>query len=396
MKQSKAIVGPVRVLRIIARLNIGGPAIHVALLTSGLNDSQFSSKLVAGHVGFAEGDMSYVAAEYGVEPVYVNGLGRELSIFSDMWAFISLVRLMLIERPHIVHTHTAKAGLLGRLAAYLCGVPIIVHTFHGHVFRGYFGSSKTRLFLWLERLAARFSTLIVTVSDLLRDELVRFGIAAPDKIAVVPLGLALDKLAAMKRNTGTFRLELGYDSTVRLIGIVGRLVPIKNHRLFLNAAHLLLVEEPNARFVIVGDGEERDALQEVAESLGILDYVRFVGWRQDLEAIYSDLDILVLTSINEGTPVSLIEAMAAGVPIVATSVGGVPDLLDKGTLGHLVEPGNARQLADAMMDVLRENIEVRTTMARQRSLEQHDAQRLIRDTRELYLKLLHDNGLVVS
>lgn len=379
---------PVRVMRIIARLNVGGPAVHVALLTAGLNDSAFESRLVTGVLGEGEGDMSYLARELGVEPVVIPSLQREISPAGDVRALRALIRLMHEFRPHVVHTHTAKAGFVGRLAARLAGVPVVVHTFHGHVFHGYFGPRKTRVFIALERLAARGSDVILTVSDRLRDELIGYGIAPAEKIRVLPLGLPLAPLADVEAERGRLRAELGCSTAERLVGIIGRLVPIKNHELFLDAAARVHAEMPEARFVIVGDGERRAALETLVREQGLGDSTYFTGWRSDLPAIYADLNAVVISSHNEGTPVSLIEAMAAGVPVVSTEVGGVADVLSGGAYGRLVPPGDAEALAGGILAALREGPGERTERARRHALEQYDAARLVRDVRALYAALL--------
>jgi glycosyltransferase involved in cell wall biosynthesis len=386
---------PIRVMRIIARLNIGGPAVHVALVTAGLNDRQFTSTLVTGTIGPAEGDMSYLAREMGIEPVVIPGLGREISPLDDLRALAALARLMRRERPHIVHTHTAKAGLVGRLAAFLTGAPVIVHTFHGHVFRGYFGPLKTRLFIWLERFAALLSDAIVTISEGLREDLIALRIAPPQRIHVVPLGLPLDQFADLDALRGILRRELGYSTEERLVGIIGRLVPIKNHELFLAAAQRVAAVEPHTRFLIVGDGERRAELEKLAAEMVPGDAVRFTGWRSDLPILYADLDAVVISSHNEGTPVSLIEAMAAGVPVVSTAVGGVPDLLEGGALGALVPPDDADALAAGIRAALAEGRGERTARAQQRAFERYGAARLIADLRSLYSDLLAQKGITV-
>lgn len=379
---------PIRVMRIIARLNIGGPAVHVAVLTAGLNDDAYQSRLVAGSIGPGEGDMSYIAREMGIEPVIVPSMRRALNPLNDLWTLGALMRLMREWRPQVVHTHTAKAGFVGRLAARLTGVPLIVHTFHGHVFHGYFGPIRTRTFIRLERASARLSDVILTISDRLRDELIDYQIAPPERIRVLPLGLPLDNLRELGAFRGALRDELGFSTAHHLIGIIGRLVPIKNHELFLTAAARVIRVDPQARFVIVGDGERRAALEALAESMGLAEVVRFAGWRSDLRPVYADLDAVVISSDNEGTPVSIIEAMAAGVPVVSTAVGGVPDLLSEGELGRLVHPGDPGGLAAAILEALQEGRGDRTARAQAHARAHYGAERLVRDVRDLYDELL--------
>ena len=339
---------PIRVMRIIARLNIGGPAIHVVLLTDKLSPPEFETILVCGHIGPHEGDMAYLAEQRHIHPVYITQLGRELSPIRDLATLFKLWRLMRQLRPDVVHTHTAKAGFVGRVAAWLAGVPVRVHTFHGHVLLGYFGPAKTRLFLWLERLTARLTDRLITISPGLKDELAgTYHVAPVEKFVVVPLGL---ELSPTPRHQGTFRAQFDISPDAPLIGIVGRLVPIKNHELFLAMADCVRQQHPDAQFVVVGDGERRVALERQAEALGLRASVIFTGFLRDLRPVYSDLDVLVITSRNEGTPVSLIEALAAGVPVVSTAVGGVPDVLHGGEYGRLVPPDDPVSLAAAVCD----------------------------------------------
>jgi glycosyltransferase involved in cell wall biosynthesis len=384
---------PVRVMRIIARLNVGGPAIHVSLLTVGLQDAAYQSTLVTGVVGPDEGDMAYLARDLGIQPVVIPTMQREIAPLADLKTLAALVRLMRRMRPHIVHTHTAKAGFVGRLAAVLCRVPVVVHTFHGHVFQGYFGKTKTRAFIWLERLAARGSDVILTISQRLKDDLVAYRIAPAEKIRVVPLGLKLLRLTNLEALRGSFCREGGFSTETPLVGIIGRLVPIKNHELFLAAANRVSQVRPEVRFAIVGDGERRAALEALVEQLGLADRVWFAGWRDDLPRIYADLDALVISSNNEGTPVSIIEAMAARVPVVATEVGGVPDLLRDGQLGTLVPPEDAGALAEAILETLDNALQPRLAEAQEWALARYEADRLIADVRQLYGDLLRQKGV---
>lgn len=392
----RTLSGPIRVMRIIARLNIGGPAIHVSLVTARLQDAVFSSTLVTGQVGQAEGDMAYLARDLGVEPVVIPELGREISPLDDLKVLVTLICLMRRMRPHVVHTHTAKAGFLGRLAAYLSGVPVIVHTYHGHVFHGYFGPLETRVFVMLEQLAAGLSDAVLTISDILKCDLLAFHIAPQEKIRIVPLGLDLLSLTMLDGLRGVLQAELGYPLHTPLVAIVGRLVPIKNHDLFLAAAQQVALVMPEVRFVIVGDGDRRTELEALTRQLGLAHIVHFIGWRRDLPVIYADTSVLVLTSHNEGTPVSMLEAMAAGVPVVATAVGGVPDVLKGGRLGTLVSPGSVDAVAEAILAVLRTGEHPHVAEAREWVLKQYDAARLIADLRQLYIGLLAQKGYAIE
>lgn len=340
-----------KVMRIIARLNVGGPAIHTVLLTDLLDTGRYHTRLVTGIEAPTEGSMRYLAVERGIEPLIIPEMSREISWRDDLVALFKLIGLMRREKPDIVHTHTAKAGFLGRTAALLA-LPgrrkKLYHTFHGHVFHSYFSPRKTRAFIRIERFLARFSHRIIAVSERTRQELIEFGIASPDKIIVVPLGFDLEPFIECERHRGEMRKELGVSDDTVLIGIVARLVPVKNIPLFLRAASCVTQRHENVRFVIVGDGECREELEAQAKALEIESWVHFMGFRRDLARIYADLDIVALTSHNEGLPVSLIEAMASGCVTVSTSVGGVPDLIEDGLTGYLVPPDDPSAFSAAL------------------------------------------------
>lgn len=324
-----------KVVRIIARLNVGGPALHTILLTEGLNARGMTSLLVSGVVSPGEGDMGPYAAERGVSPVVIPALQRDPKPLDDLRAFGKICRIVFATRPDIIHTHTAKAGALGRLAglvynlcARLRGRPraIICHTFHGHLFHGYFAGWKAMLLILGERVLARVTDRVITVSEQMKHDLTRvYRICPPEKCVVVPVGLDFRWTRELSATRGLLKREARVPPDCLAVGIVGRLTAIKNHELFLRAARDCRMA--SVRFLIIGDGERRATLNELAIRLGLNGRVIFTGWQRDLARVYSDLDIVCLTSLNEGTPVALIEAMAAGVPVVATKVGGVSDLM---------------------------------------------------------------------
>jgi glycosyltransferase involved in cell wall biosynthesis len=380
----------IRVVRIFSRLNIGGPSIHVVLLAAGLDRRLFQSTLVVGSVGAGEGDMHYFAEQYGVTPVEIPSLGRDPSPLKDLKALFALVRLLKRVKPHVVHTHTSKAGFCGRIAARLAGVPIVVHTFHGHVFDGYFHPFMSRLLVLTERLLARGTTAIIAVSEQVRRELAARGVAPLSRIRVVELGLALEPFLGVMRPSNVLRAELGVGENVPLVGVVGRLVRIKDHQTFLEAASLVSREQPDARFVIVGDGELAAELKLRAQREDLQGRVHFLGWRRQLAPVYGDLDVVVVSSRNEGTPVSILEGAAAGCPVVATRVGGVPDLIEQGVEGLLVSPRQPRALADAVVRILQEP-ELGRRMAgraREQVRKRFSADRLVTDIENLYLELI--------
>ena len=325
---------------------MGGPARHVVWLTDGLRARDYETMLVTGVVPPGEDDMSYFAQSAGVIPHSIPQMSREISL-RDAWASWKLFRLMLRERPDLVHTHTAKAGTVGRVAgllyrwltpAALIGKPRacrFVHTYHGHVFHSYYGPAKTELFLAIERTLARLVTdRIVVVSEQQRREINEdFRVGKPEQYTVVPLGLDLSLFSDWQAKRRRLREELSASPDELLVGIVGRLTEIKNHTMFLRVAARVkelnrsAADQPRLRFVIIGDGHLRRTLEDQTRELGLADHLVFLGTREDPEFFYPALDVVALTSYNEGTPLTLIEAMANQRPVVATDVGGVVDLL---------------------------------------------------------------------
>jgi glycosyltransferase involved in cell wall biosynthesis len=377
----------VRVLQIITRLNVSGPSMHVTLLAEKLGAPDFESTLVCGTLEPGEGDMAYFAEGHNVTPVVIPELGRALSPIRDIKTFWKVYKLIEQMKPDVVHTHTAKAGFIGRMAARMAGTPVIIHTFHGHIFEGFFSWPVNQVFILLERLAARSSDTIITLTDGLRRELAEeYHVARKGRMTVLPLGMDLDVFAKTPRKNGIFRAAWEIPADAPLIGIVGRLAPVKNHALFLQAAAQVKASLPAARFVIVGDGETRSQLDAQVEALGLKDSVTFTGWQRDLAPLYGDLDALVISSLNEGTPGSVIEALAACCPVVATAVGGLPDVLDHGVLGKLTPPGNADALAAAILDTILnppDGVEPQRLM-----LDRYGIDRLVQDLKSLYRGLL--------
>ena len=335
-----------KVVRIIARLNVGGPARHVVWLTAGLNGAGCESVLVAGVVPPGEDDMSYFAAQHKVEPVIIPQMSREISL-KDVVTIWKMYRLLVRERPEIVHTHTAKAGTVGRLGGLLyrwltpsalIGRPRrcrFVHTYHGHIFHSYYGRLKTRVFLLIEKTLALLATdrIVVISPQQFREIHEEFGVGRARQFKVIPLGLDTSVFSGWQQRRHLLRAELGVNERDVVVGIIGRLTEVKNHALFLRAAARFKETaraRENARrvsFVVIGDGQLRETLEAQARSLNLGDDLRFLGTRSDPENFYPALDIVALTSLNEGTPLTLIEAMANARPIIATKVGGVVDLL---------------------------------------------------------------------
>jgi glycosyltransferase involved in cell wall biosynthesis len=389
---------PIHILRAITRLNIGGPAIHAILLTTALDDGAlFKSTLVAGTTAPHEGDMLDLARARSVQPVLLPALSREISPLDDLISLARMVHLVRQVRPDVVHTHMAKAGTVGRLAAHICGVPLIVHTYHGHVFHGYFGPTKTRVFLTIERVLGLVTDRVIVVGDGQRAEIASYGVAPLSKLEPIRLGLELGPFLNAESARGRLRDELAIASDTPVIGIVARLVPIKAHDVFFQAAVQVLQVLPAARFIVVGDGERRGELEAMVDRLDIRPSVTFVGWRRDMLAVYADLDVVALTSLNEGSPVALIEALASARPVVATAVGGVPEVVIDGTTGLTVPPSNPGTLAQAMLTLLGDRaMGARLGVAGRRHVyPRYDSSRLVEDVKDLYLRELGSRGRVL-
>ena len=412
-----------KILRIIARLNVGGPARHVVWLTDGLRANGYDTLLVTGVVPPGEDDMTYFAQSAGVTPHVIPQMSREISL-RDALASWKVFRLMLRERPGLVHTHTAKAGTVGRVAgllyrwltpATLVGKPRacrFVHTYHGHVFHSYYGPAKTKLFLTIERALARLVTdRIIVLSEQQRREINQdFRVGQPEQFAVIPLGLDLSLFSDWQAKRSRLREELGASDDELLIGIVGRLTEIKNHAMFLlAAARAKELSNSSAqrrmRFVIIGDGSLRGTLEEQARELGLADDVSFLGTREDPEFFYPGLDVVALTSHNEGTPLTLIEAMANERPVVATAVGGVVDLLgaklvagDDYTVcerGISVESGDVEGFAQGLNRLVQDESLRKELGRRGREFvhQNYSKERLINDISNLYQQLLHGKAV---
>jgi glycosyltransferase involved in cell wall biosynthesis len=338
--------------------------------------------------------MSYLAKKEGVTPVYIPQMSRELNPLKDLISLVAIYKILRKERPDIIHTHTAKAGALGRIAAILAGVPIKIHTFHGHVFDGYFGALRRRLFTCTERALALFTDRIITVSDRIRAEIVdKFHITGKDKCVVVKLGLDLGRFTDELPLKGYFRKKIGVGDDVTLIGIVGRLVPVKNHLMFLEAVKLVIrkASDMKLKFVLVGDGEMKERLINRCKELGIEGSVIFTGWESDLGPVYADLDMVALSSINEGTPVSIIEAMASAKPVVSTDVGGVRDILQDGKTGYLSLPNDAEDMSHKILELLKDKEKrlIFGAAARESVRNEYSRERLVRDIGHLYKECLN-------
>ena len=391
------------------RLNVGGPTRHVAWLARGLDPAQFETVLVSGSVAPGEGDMSHLVLAAGLEPIVVPAMSRAVRL-RDLGVLWTLVRLLFRLRPDVVHTHKAKAGVLGRTAAtiYRWATPSalrgrprpcrVVHTFHGHVFEGYYGRATSAAIVAVERLLARVTDRIVAISPAQRRDLVvRFRIASPARVAVIPLGIDVE---AVRGAPGRLRGLVGVPADAPLIGIVGRLCEVKHQALLLDAVALLRDAGVAVHVAVIGDGHLRPALEARARRLDLADVVTFTGFRDDVESLYADMDVVALTSHNEGTPVTLLEAMAARRAVAATAVGGVVDLMgaahetvDGVTVwdhGMTVADGDAAAFARALRRLLAAPALRREMGERGHAFVAANAgtARLVRDVAALYRELL--------
>ncbi len=392
-----------RILRIINRLNLGGPTFNAALLTKHLSP-QFDTMLVAGMKEETEASSEFILNKLGLSPTYIPNMYRSLNPFKDLPAYKHIKKIIQDYKPDIVHTHAAKAGALGRLAAYECGVPVVVHTFHGHVFHSYFGPLKTRFYIEVERMLGRMSNRIVAISNEQKRELGEtYNICNKDKIATIPLGFDLDKFQQDQINKRIdFRSQYQIADDEVAIGIVGRLVSVKNHELFLQSLKQVLNNSTQkVRAFIVGDGEERSHIEQIARNLNInfataenatsqKAPLTFTSWITDIDQVYAGIDIVALSSLNEGTPVSLIEAQAANRPIVSTNVGGVSDVVIENQTALLSPSQNVEQFAANLMR-LAEDKNLRNRMGENGYdfvQQRFSYQRLVNDMSKLYHDLL--------
>ncbi|MDA3867969.1 MAG: glycosyltransferase [Salinivirgaceae bacterium] len=393
-----------KILRIINRFNLGGPTYNAAYLTRYLDDYGFETKLVGGMSEESEADSTFILDQLGVTAELIPEMHRSLNLLNDRKAYMKIKQIIKEYKPDIVHTHASKAGTLGRLAAIQQAVPHIVHTFHGHVFHSYFSGAKTSVFRKIEQYLALKSSRIVAISSTQLDELAdEFNIAPRSKFEIIPLGFDLSRFRndlSDKRIAFRKRWNIADDDFV--ISIVGRLVPVKNHKLFIESvAHLKKQSNRKIKAIIVGDGELREALikhcehvnlkvQAAATSVPDADVV-FTSWLRDVDEVYAGSELAALTSFNEGTPVSLIEALAAGTPVVSTDVGGIQDVVSHNQNGLLVPSDDIEAFTSSLLK-LAQNDQLRAAMsavAKTSINGQFSYNRLVSDTARLYNELLN-------
>ena len=391
-----------RILRIINRFNLGGPTYNVAYLTKYLSP-EFETILIGGAKDDTEESSEFIVENLGIKPVIIPEMKREVNFIKDYIAYKKIKKIIQDFRPDIVHTHASKAGTLGRLAANSCRVPVVVHTFHGHVFHSYFGKFKTSVYKNIERYLAKKSNCIIAISEKQKNELAEiYQICNIEKIKVIPLGFDIQRFQDNKEEKRkTFRTNYNLDDEEIAIGIIGRLVPVKNHHLFLQALkNVKNVSNKKIRAFIVGDGEERNNIEKKAQELSI-DFVdstktkqkatlTFTSWIKNVDEVCAGMDIIALTSFNEGTPVSLIEAQAANKPIVSTNVGGIENIVSPDITALLSTQNDIDAFSKNLLLLIQDPI-LRLKMGNngwEQVKDKFHVNRLVNDTRNLYHKLL--------
>ena len=375
-------VSPIRVMRVIARMNVGGPAVQVSGLMRGLNSTEFDHRLYTGFCAHDEADyLDTVATD--VSASRIDGFGRRVSLGGDLRAFFSLVKEIRSFKPHVIHTHTAKAGFLGRIASVVSLHPSIrVHTFHGHLLNGYFGSFKRFLIVLVEKILAMFSHLLLAVGDKVRQDLLAAGVGTLEKFALMPPGLQISKLP----NKTASRDFYGLSSQKLECAFIGRVTRIKRPDRFLEVVSEIEKRGLNIEFFIAGDGELLESCRATIASKNLT--VKILGWQSNIERVLAAADIVVLTSDNEGTPLSLIQAGMSGLPVVTTRVGSVPEVVLDGVTG-IITSLEVQEIADAI-EKLAKSAELRARMgasAQEFTLSNFGVDRLVRDHELLYKKL---------
>jgi glycosyltransferase involved in cell wall biosynthesis len=395
-----------KILRIINRFNIGGPTYNAAYLSKYLN-SDFDTLLVGGLKEDSEESSEYILKKLGIDPIIIPEMRRSVNPANDLIAYRKISKLIRQFKPDIVHTHASKAGTIGRLAAIRNKVPIIVHTFHGHIFHSYFGTSKTNIFINIEQGLANQCSKIIAISEKQKEELSEiYKIAPPEKFEVIPLGFDLQRFQENNIQKRTeFRNHYKLNENDVAIGIVGRLAPVKNHELFIRSIKRIKEQsQASIRAFIIGDGECLSDLQDLCKNLG-LEYqyspngntnkatITFTSWIKNIDRAYPGLDIVAMTSLNEGTPVSLIEAQAANKSIVSTNVGGIENIVIPNVTALLTKNNCVDDFSEKLK-LLVENESMRNSQAEkgwEHVKEKFHYTRLVRDTENLYYKLLNQH-----
>lgn len=389
----------IKVLRIINRFNIGGPTYNATFLTKFLGD-EFETLLVGGLPEEDEADSLHILQQYGVDPILLEQMKRNPNLSADYKAYKALRKIIRNFQPDIVHTHAAKAGALGRRAAKAEKIPVIVHTYHGHVFNGYFSPLKTTFFKKIERNLAKISSKIVAISPLQKDDLVfKHKICGEEKMTVVPLGFDLNRFHLNKdENRLKIRAQYNIDESEIAIGIIGRLAPIKNHDFFMDVLEQISqLTTKNIRVFIVGDGEERSNIEARIKNYNWPKQfkIELTSWVKDIAAFNPAMDIICLCSKNEGTPVSLIEAQAANIPVISTNVGGVSDVVCDKKTGIIVTSNKKEAYTEELLKLI-EDEQHRIALGKEGwdfVKDNFHYTRLVTDIKELYLNLLSEKNV---
>lgn len=394
----------IKALHIITRLERGGSSDAVLLTLLELDKNQYDLSLAHGPTSYPNEQLMKQAEKAGIRFYYIRDLVRAINPIKDLKGLFRLFCLIRAEKFDIIHTHTSKAGLLGRLAAsYACSAkerPIIVHTPHGHIFYGYYGPLLTKFFLLVERLMSRSTDKIVALTPQGIEEYVQFKIADRERLFDIPDGVPLEEVqefgAGVERMKDTsqrekIKRELNLPEGDLLVGTAGRLVPVKGYKYLIEALHHLLRQIPNVTFLILGDGPLRNDLEQLADNLGLSKKIIFLGWRSDVSRILSILDLFVISSLNEGMGRVLVEAMALGKPIVATRVGGIPSVVADGESGLLVPSRDSMGLAEAMGKLLNSPERAREMGEEGRKrVPLFSAKTMVERTEQLYKELLRE------
>ncbi len=384
-----------RILHIITRLDLGGSAENTLLTAIGMAAKGYKTDIVCGNSDNPPSANEIEAANAGVAITRIRHLVRNPSPVHDAVALALLYRCIRKHRYHLVHTHTSKAGVLGRLASWLARVPCIVHTPHGHIFYGYFSGIITRVFVYLERAAGWFTDAQITLTRREKQDYISKKIGRAERIYPVYSGIVLDPFLNPTRTRGEMRAELGLDERFFVAGTVARLVPVKNHSLIVSAASRLKDTCKDIRFVFVGDGELRDSLQSFAVAEGIADRFLFTGWRNNIPEILRAFDIFIMCSKNEGMGRAFVEAQAAGVPVIGTRVGGVEEVIDEGRTGYLIDPGDADGLAEKIELLYRHKSHARALSEACKAWvhPKFSADLMVDEIDKVYRKVLEEKGL---
>ncbi|MEE2709388.1 MAG: glycosyltransferase family 4 protein [Gemmatimonadota bacterium] len=387
----------IKIVHIITRLDQGGSGDVVMTLAGRMDQERFEVQIITGRTLEPVSDLAEYQKRTGVPVTEYPYMRRNIMPLYDALTGLYLIHRLWLVKPDIVHTHTSKAGILGRIAAAVTGVPIIIHAPHGHIFYGYFGRFISSCFIWIEKWIARFTDRIITLTKLGAQDHIHYGVGSPEQFLSIPCGVDLSRFTDAEKEGERLRQDLAIDPDLPMILWVGRLVPIKGCDVFLKACAIVTTRLPDARIFILGDGYLADSLKLLATEQGLDDHLRFMGHRSDRAIWMWAADLFVLSSINEGLGRVIVEAMSTHTPVVATAVGGVGEIIQDGITGLLVPPSDPEKLAEAMLYLLEDSANVQR-MGDQGSkrAQDFDAQHMINKTVALYDELLKEKNLCAA